>query len=50
VSDRRGQEDRLSAVSNSSGTLATAGGLTFLALADGTVAAYDDVTLDELCR
>jgi alcohol dehydrogenase (cytochrome c) len=35
---------------NSSGTLATAGGLIFLALADGTVAAYDDVTLDELWK
>jgi alcohol dehydrogenase (cytochrome c) len=35
---------------NSSGTLATAGGLIFLALADGTVAAYDDSTLDELWK
>jgi alcohol dehydrogenase (cytochrome c) len=35
---------------NSSGTLATAGGLVFLALADGTVAAYDDITLDELWK
>ena len=35
---------------NSSGTLATAGGLIFLALADGTVAAYDDITLDELWK
>jgi alcohol dehydrogenase (cytochrome c) len=35
---------------NSSGTLATAGGLIFLALADGTVAAYDDTTLDELWK
>jgi alcohol dehydrogenase (cytochrome c) len=35
---------------NSSGTLATSGGLIFLALADGTVAAYDDSTLDELWR
>jgi alcohol dehydrogenase (cytochrome c) len=35
---------------NSSGTLATAGGLIFLALADGTVAAYDDGTLDELWK
>jgi alcohol dehydrogenase (cytochrome c) len=35
---------------NYSGTLATAGGLVFLALLDGTVAAYDDVTLDELWK
>jgi alcohol dehydrogenase (cytochrome c) len=28
--------------------LATGGGLSFLGLADGTVAAYDDVTLAEL--
>jgi alcohol dehydrogenase (cytochrome c) len=35
---------------NTSGTLATAGGLVFLALLDGTVAAYDDTTLDELWR
>jgi alcohol dehydrogenase (cytochrome c) len=33
---------------NYSGTLATGGGLVFLALLDGTVAAYDDTTLDEL--
>jgi alcohol dehydrogenase (cytochrome c) len=33
---------------NYSGTLSTAGGLVFLALMDGTVAAYDDTTLDEL--
>jgi alcohol dehydrogenase (cytochrome c) len=32
---------------NYSGTLATAGGLVFLALMDGTVAAYDDTTLEE---
>jgi alcohol dehydrogenase (cytochrome c) len=35
---------------NYSGTLATGGGLVFLALMDGTVAAYDDTTLDELWR
>jgi alcohol dehydrogenase (cytochrome c) len=35
---------------NYSGTLATAGGLVFLALLDGTVAAYDDATLTELWR
>jgi alcohol dehydrogenase (cytochrome c) len=33
---------------NYSGTLTTGGGLVFLALTDGTVAAYDDATLDEL--
>jgi alcohol dehydrogenase (cytochrome c) len=33
---------------NFSGTLATGGGLVFLALLDGTVAAYDDTTLDKL--
>ena len=33
-----------------SGTLATGGGLIFLGLTDGTVAAYDDVTLDELWK
>src|SRR6201997_3229818 len=35
---------------NYSGTLATAGGLIFLALLDGTVAAFDDTTLDELWK
>jgi alcohol dehydrogenase (cytochrome c) len=35
---------------NYSGTLATAGGLIFLALTDGTVAAYDDTTLEELWK
>ena len=35
---------------NYSGTLATAGGLVFLALLDGTVAAYDDTSLDELWK
>jgi alcohol dehydrogenase (cytochrome c) len=35
---------------NYSGTLATAGGLVFLGLLDGTVAAYDDATLDELWK
>ena len=35
---------------NYSGTLATAGGLVFLALLDGTVAAFDDTTLDELWK
>jgi alcohol dehydrogenase (cytochrome c) len=33
---------------NFSGTLVTGGGLVFLALLDGTVAAYDDTTLEEL--
>ncbi|HMA74681.1 MAG TPA: PQQ-binding-like beta-propeller repeat protein [Xanthobacteraceae bacterium] len=35
---------------NYSGTLATGGGLIFLALLDGTVAAFDDATLDELWK
>ena len=35
---------------NYSGTLATAGGLIFLGLLDGTVAAFDDTTLDELWK
>ncbi|HEY7298495.1 MAG TPA: PQQ-binding-like beta-propeller repeat protein [Xanthobacteraceae bacterium] len=35
---------------NQSGTLATAGGLIFTALSDGTVVAYDDTTLDELWK
>jgi alcohol dehydrogenase (cytochrome c) len=35
---------------NYSGTLATGGGLIFLALLDGTVAAFDDTTLDELWK
>src|SRR5439155_9172037 len=35
---------------NFSGTLATGGGLVFLALLDGTIAAYDDTTLDELWK
>jgi alcohol dehydrogenase (cytochrome c) len=35
---------------NVSGTLATGGGLIFLGLTDGTVAAYDDVTLAELWK
>ena len=35
---------------NYSGTLATGGGLVFLALMDGTVAAFDDTTLDELWK
>ena len=35
---------------NYSGTLATGGGLIFLGLTDGTVAAYDDATLAELWR
>jgi alcohol dehydrogenase (cytochrome c) len=33
-----------------SGTLSTAGGLVFLALLDGTVAAYDDTSLDQLWK
>jgi alcohol dehydrogenase (cytochrome c) len=33
---------------NYSGTLATAGGLVFLGLLDGTLAAFDDTTLDQL--
>jgi alcohol dehydrogenase (cytochrome c) len=35
---------------NYSGTLVTAGGLVFLGLLDGTVAAFDDMTLDELWK
>ena len=35
---------------NWSGTLSTAGGLVFLALLDGTVAAFDDASLEELWR
>ena len=35
---------------NYSGTLATAGGVIFIALLDGTIAAYDDTTLDELWK
>jgi alcohol dehydrogenase (cytochrome c) len=35
---------------NVSGTLATGGGLIFLGLTDGTVAAYDEVTLAELWK
>jgi alcohol dehydrogenase (cytochrome c) len=35
---------------NYSGTLATGGGLIFLALLDGSVAAYDDTTLDEVWK
>jgi len=36
--------------SNFSGTLATAGGLVFIGLLDGTVAAYDDTALAELWK
>ena len=32
------------------GTLSTAGGLVFVALLDGTIAAYDETTLDELWK
>jgi alcohol dehydrogenase (cytochrome c) len=35
---------------NYSGTLVTAGGLVFIALMDGTIAAHDDTTLDELWK
>ncbi len=35
---------------NYSGTLATAGGLVFVALLDGTVAAFDDTTLEPLWK
>jgi alcohol dehydrogenase (cytochrome c) len=35
---------------NYSGTLATGGGLVFLALLDGTVAAFDDTTLEQLWK
>jgi alcohol dehydrogenase (cytochrome c) len=35
---------------NYAGTLATGGGLVFNALLDGTLAAYDDTTLDELWK
>ena len=44
-------EERLKSINlaypNFSGTLVTAGGLVFLALMDGTIAAYDDTTLEE---
>jgi alcohol dehydrogenase (cytochrome c) len=35
---------------NYSGALVTGGGLAFLGLTDGTVAAFDDTTLDELWK
>jgi len=35
---------------NYAGTIATGGGLVFNALLDGTVAAFDDTTLDELWK
>jgi alcohol dehydrogenase (cytochrome c) len=35
---------------NFSGTLSTGGGLVFLGLLDGTIAAFDDTTLDELWK
>jgi alcohol dehydrogenase (cytochrome c) len=35
---------------NYSGTLATGGGVVFLGLLDGTIAAFDDTTLDELWK
>jgi alcohol dehydrogenase (cytochrome c) len=35
---------------NYSGTVATGGGLVFLALLDGTVAAFDDTTLEQLWK
>jgi alcohol dehydrogenase (cytochrome c) len=35
---------------NASGTLTTAGGVVFTALLDGTVAAFDDTTLDQLWK
>jgi alcohol dehydrogenase (cytochrome c) len=35
---------------NYSGALTTGGGLVFLALMDGTIAAYDDTTLDEVWK
>jgi alcohol dehydrogenase (cytochrome c) len=35
---------------NYSGTLVTAGGLVFIALMDGTIAAYDDTSLDQLWK
>jgi alcohol dehydrogenase (cytochrome c) len=35
---------------NYSGTLATAGSVVFLGLLDGTVAAFDDTSLDELWK
>ena len=35
---------------NYSGALSTAGGLVFVALMDGTIAAFDDTTLDELWK
>jgi alcohol dehydrogenase (cytochrome c) len=35
---------------NFSGVLSTGGGLAFVGLMDGTVAAYDDTTLDQLWK
>jgi alcohol dehydrogenase (cytochrome c) len=35
---------------NFSGTLSTGGGLVFLGLLDGTIAAFDEITLDELWK
>jgi alcohol dehydrogenase (cytochrome c) len=35
---------------NYSGALATGGGLVFIALMDGTIAAYDETTLEELWK
>ena len=35
---------------NYSGTVSTGGGLVFLGLTDGTVAAFDDTTLEQLWR
>ena len=35
---------------NNSGALSTAGGLVFTAFSDGTVAAYDDTTLEQLWK
>jgi alcohol dehydrogenase (cytochrome c) len=35
---------------NFSGTLATAGGVVFLALLDGTVAVFDDTSLEQLWK
>ena len=35
---------------NNSGALATAGGLVFTGFTDGTFAAYDDTTLDQLWK
>ena len=48
--DRRDQEDRAPALPELLRHARDRGGLVFIALLDGTVAAYDDTTLDELWK